>query len=241
MISIIQYIFNILDKCFLKLYVHFLISDSHVIFIIWFFHTEQWLSSQTSCLFFGSFEELSKFTFLQSGHFCRLQISSVSCQSENFCFCIICLLILSLHPRSFIQRQTQFILECLFKKTFHILAKKQDFAKWNSCVEFFQNHVFQPEVKPKNDLGSHISCHTFQSCWQAAKNTVCRNFHFHFNQSTGLQGRSLYAHSHLEMAPRLCQFSDWMQVSAALKKFDKEKHLLLFPLRQIFCVSFMKC
>lgn len=93
---------------------------------------------------------------------------------KTFCLCIIYLLILSLVPRSFILGQTQFILQSLFKKTFHILAKKQAFAKWNSCMEFFQNHVFQSEVQPKNYPGSHISCHAFQSFWQAAESTVCQ-------------------------------------------------------------------
>lgn len=93
---------------------------------------------------------------------------------KTFCLCIIYLLILSLVPISFILGQTQFILQCLFKKTFHILAKKQAFAKWNSCMEFFQNHVFQSEVQPKNYPGSHISCHAFQSRWQAAESTVCQ-------------------------------------------------------------------
>lgn len=120
---------------------------------------------------------------------------------KTFCLCIICLLILSLSPRSFIRRQTQFILQCLFKRTFHILAKMQAFAKWNSCVEFFQNLVFQPEVQPENYLGSHASCHTFQSRWQAAQSTVCQNLHFHLHRSTGLQGHSLNSRSHLEMAP----------------------------------------
>lgn len=131
---------------------------------------------------------------------------------KTFCLCVICLLILSLSPRSFTQRQTQFILQCLFKKTFHILAKKQAFAKWNSCVEFFQNHVSQPEVQPKNNLGSHISCHTFHSGWQAAESTVCQNLRFHFNQSTGLQGHSLNSRSHLEMAPEALPVS-WLNVS----------------------------
>lgn len=63
--------------------------------------------------------------FLQLCHFYWLQISSVSCQSEKF-------LPLFLSPRSFILRWAQFILQCLCKKTFHILAKKQAFAKWNS-------------------------------------------------------------------------------------------------------------
>lgn len=212
MIYIIQNIFNILDKRFLELNVHFPISDSHVIFIILFSHPEQWLSSQTSSLFSGSFEELSKFFSCNRVIFadCKFLMSLASL--KTFCLCIICLLILSLSPRSFIRRQTQFILQCLFKKTFHTIAKKQVFAKWNSCAEFFQNHDFQPEVQPKNYLGSHVSCHTFQSRWQSAENTACQNLHFHFNQSTGLQGHSLNSHSHLEMAPEALPVS-WLNES----------------------------
>lgn len=125
MFYIIQNIFNILDKRFLELSVHFPISYSHMIFIIWFPHPEQWLSSQASSLFSGSFEELSNFFFLAIGSFfadCKFLVSLA--HLKTFCLCVICLLILSLFPRSFIRRQTQFILQCLFKKTFHILAKK---------------------------------------------------------------------------------------------------------------------
>lgn len=42
----------------------------------------------------------------------------------------------------------------LIQQDFHSLAKKQTLAKWNSCVDFFQNRVFQPVVQPKNYLGS---------------------------------------------------------------------------------------
>lgn len=80
---IIQNIFNTLDKCFLELNAHILISDSHVIFIIWIPYLELGLSSWASSLFPGSFEELP-ISSLQSGHFYWLQISSVSCHSENF-------------------------------------------------------------------------------------------------------------------------------------------------------------
>lgn len=153
------------------------------------------------------------FFFLAIGSFfadCKFLVSLA--RLKTFCLCVICLLILSLFPRSFIRRQTQFILQCLFKKTFHILAKKQAFAKWNSCVEFFQNPVFPPAVQPKNYLGSHISCHAFQSRWQAAESTACQNPHFHFHQSSGLQGRPRNSHSHLEMAPAALPVS-WLNAS----------------------------
>lgn len=56
----------------------------------------------------------------------------------------------------------------LIQQDFHSLAKKQTLAKWNSCVDFFQNYIFQPVVQPKNYLGSLFRCHTLQLRWPAA-------------------------------------------------------------------------
>ena len=194
-----------------------------MIFIIRFSHPEHWLSSQTSSLFFFFFffflDPLKNFQLFFFFFSCN-RVLFTDCKFlvslailKTFCLCIIYLLILSLFPRSFILGQTQFILQCLFKKTFHILAKKRAFAKWNSCMESFQNHVFQSEVQPKNYPGSHISCHAFQSRWQAAESTVCQNPHFHFTQSTSLQGRSCNSPSHLEMAPAALPVS-WLNSSS---------------------------
>lgn len=93
------------------------------------------------------------------------------------------------------------------------LPKSRPLPNGIPCVEFFQNHVFQPEVHPKSYLGSCISCHTFQSRWQAAESTVCQSLHFHFNQNTGLQGHSLNSHSHLEITPEALPVS-WLNASS---------------------------
>lgn len=84
MIYIIQNVFNISDKRFLELSIHFPTSDSHMIFIILFLHPEQWLSDLASSLFSGPFEELSNFFSWNRVIFAWLQISRVSWQSENF-------------------------------------------------------------------------------------------------------------------------------------------------------------
>lgn len=234
-------------------------SDSHVIFIVWFPHPQQWLNSQVSFLFFWILWRTSSSTPRShprppppAPHVCNQVILTaakflVSLASlKTFCLWISCLLILFLSPRSFILRQTQFILQCLFKKTFQILAKKQAFAKWNSYVAFFQNHVFQPEVQPKNYLGSRVSCHTFQSRWQAADSGVCQSLHFHLNQSTGLQGRSLHSHSHLERALEVLPVS-WLNASSCCFESLLKGNicfslgLVQFPRTQWAFSPFMKC
>lgn len=74
----------------------------------------------------------------------------------------------------------------LIQQDFHSPAKKQTLAKWNSCVDFFQNHIFQPVVQPKNYLGSLFRCHTLQLRWPAARRAVCQHPCLCFHQSADL-------------------------------------------------------
>lgn len=123
---IMQTIFLIfLDKCFLKCtFPHFwLICDLYYLVA-----SSRAVTEQPSQLhfFLDSLKNFAVFccSFCNWVIFtnCKFLVSLVSLKS----FCLF------LSPRSFILRQTQFILQCLCKKTFHILAKKQVFAKWNS-------------------------------------------------------------------------------------------------------------